>query len=240
MRMGGVGSSTDHHVDASSKLPCVNTHTNGLTMLTSTEISAGLTTLTSTYHVELHWPCSLYCPILLLPLSCRFCRYSYPVASVAAPILSLRRRRLWRRLCRYTLPQFLCVALLTAGAVSATFAEALMGDTAKAAAAAGGGAAAAPCTNCPDAAGPSTAALARQAAATAVAAAAAAGSDAAAAAAAAASASSWYMIVWLIGVGMLAAVLILQACLGNYQSWVSGLLSVLPELSGNYQSAPCP
>ena len=99
---------------------------------------------------------------------------------------------------RYSVAQLICVLLLTLGALSATLAEAFSGDTAKAASAADGG-----CANCvAGAAVPGTGALLREAAANA--------SAVAAAAGAAAAASSWYMIVWSLGVAMLAAVLVLQ------------------------------
>jgi len=143
--------------------------------------------------------------------------------------------------CRYSLLQFACVAMLTSGAVSATFAEAIVGDTAKAAAAAGASsisgafANATACLNCPENAVPHMGALARQAqeaAATGAAAVAAAASSAAADAA-----SSWFMIVWLMGVGMLATVLILQTILGNYQAWVADKYGRAPNEGMFYMHA---
>jgi UAA transporter family len=122
---------------------------------------------------------------------------------------------------RYTWKQFLCVAVLTFGAVSATFAEATVGDTAKAAAAAN----TANCDGCDNggAAVPNTGALTRQAMSTVLASAKRAASEDSG------SGSSWFMIIWLIGVGMLTLVLILQTCLGNYQSWVSDTYGRAPN-----------
>lgn len=122
---------------------------------------------------------------------------------------------------KYTLKQLACIVLLTAGAASATFAEALAGDTAKAAAAAaGGGGQQQPCTNCPTGVAPSTAA-------------------AAASAALASSSSSppatgeglGYMAWWFVGIGILVSVLVLQSVLSNMQSIASSKYGKAPEES---------
>jgi solute carrier family 35 (UDP-xylose/UDP-N-acetylglucosamine transporter), member B4 len=107
---------------------------------------------------------------------------------------------------KYSLAQVFCVVLLTLGAASATIAEAFSGDTAKAASCAGGG--------CGDAAAPATTALLHEAATR---------------ASAMSAASSWFMFVWCIGIAMLLAVLIIQTCLGQYQSWVAEAYGKAPN-----------
>jgi len=132
------------------------------------------------------------------------------------------------------------VALLTLGAVSATFAEALSGDTAKAATAAAGASAHAPrglaallpspCVNCPDGATPHTGALDREAA---VASAGAVAGDGGGGAAA----STWFMVVWCMGVCILTAVLIIQTCLANYQNWAAETFGRAPNEAMFYMHA---
>ena len=91
------------------------------------------------------------------------------------------------RQCRYTSRQLLAVALLTAGAIAATVAEALVGDTA---AAARRSASAAACPGC----APGVAAPSRDGAAL--------GDDSGPA----------FMLVWGAGILILITVLLLQVC----------------------------
>lgn len=116
---------------------------------------------------------------------------------------------------RYSLAQLGCVVALTLGAAAATFAEAFVGDTAKAAASAAG------CASCANGV---------------------AGADATAAAAAAVanatattnngtnnSGGGEYMFMWYIGVGVLILVLVLQTFLGNYQNIMGERYGRAPE-----------
>lgn len=127
-------------------------------------------------------------------------------------------------LCRYTFPQFCCVLILTFGAACATFAEALVGDTATAAKRAGQAAATA-CSNCEDGGarnlGQLTAGAVPSAAAAAV-------TSLASAASSSSSSSSSYMWTWALGLLILALVLVLQTLLGNYQNWAAARYGKAP------------
>jgi hypothetical protein len=139
---------------------------------------------------------------------------------------------------RYSLPQFVCVLGLTLGAASATFAEALVGDTAKAATAAAAvsgssSSGVAAQRDCVNGVGPGCGLppadlpvpspvrqLIEQVVGNATAL-----PDGAAAGAAPAS----YMFWWSIGVLILTAVLVLQSILANYQSRMAQRFGKAPQ-----------
>ena len=158
---------------------------------------------------------------------------------------------------RYTAKQFLAVLLLTLGAISATCAEAFLGDTAieaarrSLAAAVGGGAAiSSPCVSCghdgvglsssPDGMDPSPTGVLSAAAAAVGSLAAGNGSGSTIVPAVrqlmegftqsggGVDGGRTYMLWWLMGVAILTTALVLQTLLSNYQNWCSGVYGAVP------------
>ena len=136
---------------------------------------------------------------------------------------------------QYTGQQLLAVVLLTLGALAATAAEALWGDTASAAAAGkeavmaaangtNGIISGAPCAGgmgCGDNGATGARALLDNATGAAATAMASASGDSAEGAA--------YMFTWFLGILILIGVLVLQTLLGNYQNWTAGTFGRAPQ-----------
>lgn len=143
-------------------------------------------------------------------------------------------------LCSYTGQQLFAVVLLTLGALAATAAEALWGDTASAAAASASAATAANATGralaadgivtgSPCAGGAGCGDGGALASATAAAAAAARQLLSSPGAEAADADSAAYMLRWAVGMVILVAVLVLQTLLGNYQNWTAATYGRAPQ-----------